>query len=104
MRRENVKSDHYQQKRNHEDLLKLQAYLDGMARAPLTPTSATTQTTATADAGAPVTSTTSPRPKTLRKIPGQPDLAYLDTSTSVVPTVHVAENPAKPPSFDKIDK
>jgi hypothetical protein len=34
---------------------------------------------------------------------GRPDLAYMD-STSAVPTVHVAETPAKPPSFDKIDK
>jgi hypothetical protein len=59
-----------EQKKNHEDLLKLQAYLDGMARAPITSTSVTSTTASTVDAGAPVPSPSpSPSPKLLGKNP-----------------------------------
>jgi hypothetical protein len=96
-----------EQQKNHEDLVKLQGYLDGVARAPLVPVPTTSATVATTsvDAGAPVP-TLRPlvRPTASSAIVEQRDggLVTFAIVAPPLPTVHPSATAVRPPPWAQV--
>ena len=96
-----------EQQKNHEDLVKLQGYLDGVARAPLVPvpTASATVATTSVDAGAPVP-TLRPlvRPTASSAIVEQRDggLVTFAIVAPPLPTVHPSATAVRPPPWSQV--